>query len=269
MLKLGSGGGDYHKSLLAQILQLRSDLVLTATLIGDTSTICVPSFLFLSLGPVKNLRGYIEDENFTFITPGYSETMLKNLKEVLCSGTCFIETKQSTDSGSELGHLFGNLSKENTKSSKCGTIVEDHNFGNMIEPIKIKPIKPAFINMLSNQPFTSDNQLGNKSRFCKTFEISHCSKKCTFSCSEINATWKREYFVKVKTLFVSENGLASKTKLLQHLKAQDNLGLEAKTFKLRGQSFCLEYFSYLTNCSVHILKTVLGKVALKLLILVF
>ena len=59
-------------------------------------------------------------------------------------------------------------------------------------------------------------------------------------------------------MFKSEkSSYGTKNNLLRHLQSQLNIGSPTDTYIVFGQSFCLKFFSNLTNISEYILKSVL------------
>ena len=112
------------------------------------------------------------------------------------------------------------------------------------------PIKPTFF---------EENFLDTPVSYnCDIENQKCCSKFCTHECIITMETWTCEQRMEVKTMFKSEkSSCETKNNLLRHLKSQSNIGSTTDTYRVYGQSFCLKFFSNLTNISEYILKSVL------------
>ena len=85
-----------------------------------------------------------------------------------------------------------------------------------------------------------------------------CSKKCNKKCEEIALLFTDEEATSVKSL-KGRTIVITKNNLLNRLKAQSNLGVTVTGYLMKGQIFCLKYFSSFTNISEFLLKSVLSE----------
>ena len=94
--------------------------------------------------------------------------------------------------------------------------------------------------------------------FCDIEKTRKCSKYCTNDCSIAVSSWSSDKMKNVKKMFRSEeSSCETKNKLLRHLKSQFNIGAPTDAYRVHGQSFCLKFFSFLTDISEHMVKSVL------------
>ena len=85
-----------------------------------------------------------------------------------------------------------------------------------------------------------------------------CSKFCSFQCHIVLKSWTPETVNLMGTLFKSEKGITeTKNNLIRHLQSQANIGVTTDSYRVHGQSFCLKFFSRLTNLSEFIVKSVI------------
>ena len=117
-----------------------------------------------------------------------------------------------------------------------------------------EPIK-EFTNLIEDEAFELDCCVKD----VKVFEskVNHCSTSCINSCSEIFSSWSSEDLNLIRNLAKHEKGTKVKTALLHHLEAQVRFGFESTSYIVKRREFCLDFFSYMTGCSVYTLKSVL------------
>ena len=93
---------------------------------------------------------------------------------------------------------------------------------------------------------------------CEAEKINPCSRFCSYDCSQVLKTWTPDAIRKMGSKFQGGKGSQeTKRKLLRHLRSQFNIGVPTDTYTVHDQSFCLKFFSGLTNISEFIVKSVL------------
>lgn len=84
-----------------------------------------------------------------------------------------------------------------------------------------------------------------------------CSRNCTNDCARVTNSWSEAVQVLVKAMFKSEKPMQSRVNLINHLQAQENVGLDTGSFFINGQAFCIKYLAVTTGISDYILRSVL------------
>ena len=84
-----------------------------------------------------------------------------------------------------------------------------------------------------------------------------CSKKCKRKCSEVLKNLSVEETENFKNKFISESKLKIKSKLLNHLMHQRDIGIELSGYALQGHTYCIGAFSDVTKISQYVLLKVL------------
>ena len=93
---------------------------------------------------------------------------------------------------------------------------------------------------------------------CEAEKINPCSRLCSYDCSQVLKTWTPDAIRKMGSKFQGGKGSQeTKRKLLRHLRSQFNIGVPTDTYTVHDQSFCLKFFSGLTNISEFKLNSVL------------
>ena len=80
-----------------------------------------------------------------------------------------------------------------------------------------------------------------------------CSVNCQHNCCSIDEDKKKQ----VELLFNDESLNTRKTKLLNHIIGQRNVGSRTDEFFILGHVFCTKYLSFLINTSEYVLKNIL------------
>ena len=85
----------------------------------------------------------------------------------------------------------------------------------------------------------------------------HCSKFCFSECQKSVGAWSETEKLKLRDMFSGKNYVEIKNKLISHLNTQANIGIPSDKFQVNNLKFCNEFFAYMTDISVYIVKTVL------------
>ena len=84
-----------------------------------------------------------------------------------------------------------------------------------------------------------------------------CARSCRNKCPAITQSWSEADLQNVKTMFKSEKVIETKTKLINHLEAQKNIGVRTDSFCINGHHFCVKFLSITTSISEYIVSKVL------------
>ena len=87
--------------------------------------------------------------------------------------------------------------------------------------------------------------------------LSVCPKSCLSGCDIVLSSWSEDELDAVKTIFSGQTKFATKNKLLAHLVAQSNLGIETDGYVVKSHKFCIRFLHHITGISEYVLKVVL------------
>ena len=87
--------------------------------------------------------------------------------------------------------------------------------------------------------------------------VSVCSKSCKNDCHVVVEAWETENQEGMKALFTGETKLATRNKLISHLVAQGNLGIETDCYVVKSHKFCIPFLHHATGISEYILISVM------------
>ena len=84
-----------------------------------------------------------------------------------------------------------------------------------------------------------------------------CSRNCLNKCAAITASWSKADLLHVKTMLKSDKPLQSRINLINHLQAQENVGVDTDNYFINGHEFCINFLRFSTGISDYILRSVL------------
>ena len=115
-------------------------------------------------------------------------------------------------------------------------------------------VESGFINTVHSCIFKKSNQT-----ILDGININkYCCKSCSSNCGKVVEGWSPAMLSKVKSEVSKRTIVKVKESLLEHLKAQDNIGgVKTNKFQFHGHKFCSSYFSYMTGLSKYLIDTVL------------
>ena len=84
-----------------------------------------------------------------------------------------------------------------------------------------------------------------------------CSFKCKKGCADVVNSLSKEDLDRIQRRLKNKSDNQTSNNLLEHLKAQSDIGVGVQGFMLKGHRFCISYFSSLMKISKYMLKKAL------------
>ena len=232
---------DYHHSLLSKLLE-RENMSKVCILQGSCGkSVNLPFFLVRNALPdFPNIVScltccQLDDDAIYLSLPDVSFETLSVVKQLLTTGTSEVVEPDVIKDVLE----FVSGMKIDTIPFESADEEEDM-FQNLIDNVTFE--EPESVDQISLGSFN----IGSK-----------CSKSCENGCHRVVQTWQESDINRLREIFESDQVILTKTKLLNHLIAQDDIGCLAISYVVKGHEFCLDYFAFITGCTSYLVKKVL------------
>ena len=251
---------------------LLSKSILDCTIVlEENKQIKMPSALLRSISPL--FRRIWQhgiccscDEKLV-ILPSVRMTIFVRFLSLLYSGSCNsekVEEKHEIECLLKmLGIVAWSLCYDNIHEESCDDVADEVGH-TVIGGCYDDEVDEVAVADVSNQrvlkpSIFEENLTSNPVYFhCEAEKINPCSRFCSYDCSQVLKTWTPDAIHKMGSMFQCGKGSQeTKRKLLRHLRSQFNIGVPTDTYTVHDQSFCLKFFSGLTNISEFKLNSVL------------
>ena len=237
-------GNDYYRWLLSKVISMSGTAApVVVNLYGRCGKrVQLPVFLLSQAFPILNemilqIPLHFLNNTVDIIVSDTDIDVLFLLSNLLTTGFCV--------HSNSLKDLFANIG-QSLSVSKIDNIREAEASHNN-----------SFQNTVENVTFERKINRPLESFHVARMDIT-CSKKCSNKCSEVVNSWSTEIVNMLGEKFKCERKREVKTKLLEHLKAQRDLGLSDCGFIIHQHEFCLKSFASITGISEYLLGVVLG-----------